>query len=68
MNSEKVFQTWTPLIQTNGSLQDVIGRALEMIGAYNDLDNKQQVVALIDDVSGSVFKEHFPRKQEPALG
>ena len=29
----------------------MIGRSLDMIGAYNDLDNKQQVVALIDDVS-----------------
>ena len=32
-------------------LQDVIGRGIHMIGAYNDLDNAQQVVALIDDVS-----------------
>ena len=31
--------------------KDMIGRSLDMIGAYNDLDNKQQVVALIDDVS-----------------
>ena len=29
----------------------MIGLALPMIGAYNDLDNKQQVVALIDEVS-----------------
>jgi hypothetical protein len=28
----------------------MIGKALAMIGAYNDLDNKQQVVALIDEV------------------
>ncbi len=28
----------------------MIGRALPTIGAYNDLDNKQQVVALIDEV------------------
>jgi len=27
---------------------DVIGRALDSIGTYNDLDNKQHVVALID--------------------
>ena len=33
----------------NYCLQDVIGRALPMIGAYNDLDNTQQAVALIDE-------------------
>ena len=31
-------------------LQDVIGKALEMIGSYGDLNNKEQVVALIDEV------------------
>ncbi|XP_046578093.1 dihydropyrimidine dehydrogenase [NADP(+)]-like isoform X1 [Haliotis rubra] len=31
------------------SVKDMIGRALPMIGTYNDLDNKQQVVALIDE-------------------
>ncbi|KAK6179258.1 hypothetical protein SNE40_011661 [Patella caerulea] len=30
-------------------IQDLIGNALPMIGSYGDLDNKQQVVALIDD-------------------
>ncbi|ESO92596.1 hypothetical protein LOTGIDRAFT_233044 [Lottia gigantea] len=30
-------------------VQDVIGKALPMIGSYGDLDNKQQVVALVDD-------------------
>ncbi|XP_059095329.1 dihydropyrimidine dehydrogenase [NADP(+)]-like [Tigriopus californicus] len=30
------------------SVQEVIGRALDSIGTYNDLDNKQHVVALID--------------------
>ena len=30
--------------------QDVIGKALPMIGNYGDLDNTQQVVALIDEV------------------
>lgn len=33
------------------AVKDVIGRALPKIGAYKRLDNKQQVVALIDDVS-----------------
>lgn len=32
------------------TVQDMIGKALPLIGAYNDLDNKQQVVALIDEV------------------
>lgn len=31
------------------SVKDMIGRALERIGTYGDLDNKQQVVALIDE-------------------
>ena len=35
-------------------IQDVIGRALDSIGAYNDLDNKQQMVALIDEVGTSL--------------
>lgn len=30
-------------------LADVVGRALSHIGTYKDLDNKKQVVALIDD-------------------
>lgn len=39
---------------TNGvkvpKLKDVIGRALKHVGPYKALDNKKQVVALIDDV------------------
>ncbi|KAK3577518.1 hypothetical protein CHS0354_026474 [Potamilus streckersoni] len=31
------------------AVKAVIGRALSMIGAYGDLDNKQQAVALIDE-------------------
>ena len=30
-------------------LEDEIGKALPMIGAYNDLDNTQQVIAVIDE-------------------
>ncbi|XP_063218840.1 dihydropyrimidine dehydrogenase [NADP(+)] [Bacillus rossius redtenbacheri] len=30
-------------------VKDIIGRSLSMIGSYANLDNKQQVVALIDD-------------------
>ena len=32
-------------------LVDVVGDALSHIGPYKQLDNKRQVVALIDDVS-----------------
>ena len=31
------------------SVKDVIGRALSRIGTYADLNNKEQVVALIDE-------------------
>lgn len=31
-------------------IKDVIGHALDKIGAYNDLNNREQVVALIDEV------------------
>ena len=31
-------------------IKDVIGNALSHIGTYKELDNKKQVVALIDDV------------------
>uniref|UniRef100_A0A7M5XK40 Dihydropyrimidine dehydrogenase [NADP(+)] n=1 Tax=Clytia hemisphaerica TaxID=252671 RepID=A0A7M5XK40_9CNID len=31
------------------TIQDMIGRSLKHIGAYNDLTNKEQVVACIDD-------------------
>lgn len=31
--------------------QDVIGEALDRVGTYNNLDNTEQVVALIDEVS-----------------
>lgn len=44
------------MTQINGKkaavkVKDVIGSALPSIGAYKKLDNKKQVVALIDDVS-----------------
>lgn len=32
------------------TIKDVIGKALNYIGTYKDLNNKEQVVALIDDV------------------
>jgi len=37
-------------------IKDVIGAALDKIGSYNQLDNKQQKVALIDDVSWEIKK------------
>lgn len=37
-------------------IRDVIGKALPKIGAYNNLNNKEQVVALIDDVSTVFLK------------
>lgn len=32
------------------SINDIIGQSLKFVGAYKNLDNKKQVVALIDDV------------------
>lgn len=32
------------------SVQDIIGISLKHIGSYKQMDNKKQVVALIDDV------------------
>jgi len=32
------------------TVKDMIGKALPHIGSYKELDNKKQVVALIDDV------------------
>jgi len=35
--------------RTTPTVQDMIGKALPMIGSYNSLDNTKQVVALIDE-------------------
>jgi len=40
-------------------LQDVIGQALSMIGSYGDLNNKEQVVALIDEVLIILFSVYI---------
>ena len=40
--------------------QDVIGVALPMIGSYGDLDNTQQVVALIDEVGCPHWRSRLP--------
>lgn len=37
------------------SIKDVIGKALNYIGTYKDLNNKEQVIALIDDVRFNQF-------------
>lgn len=37
-------------VQPIPTINDVIGKALPHIGNYTQLDNKKQVVALIDDV------------------
>lgn len=39
-------------------INEIVGKALEKIGAYNSLDNKKQVVALIDDVSPILFYKY----------
>ena len=39
--------------------QDLIGGALSRIGAYNDLDNKQQKIALIDEVNHLELSEMY---------
>lgn len=39
------------------SIKDVIGRSLGNIGSYSELDNKQQVIAVINDVR---FSPIFP--------
>lgn len=43
------------------TLRDVIGNSLKYVGPYKKLDNKKQVVALIDDVISFIT---FHRKQK----
>lgn len=40
------------------TVKDVIGKALIHIGNYRDLDNKKQVIALIDDVREMINYNH----------
>lgn len=40
-------------------IKDIIGLALPHIGSYKSLDNKKQVVALIDDVSVDSFSRYI---------
>ncbi len=37
------------------TISNMIGKALPRIGTYGDLNNKQQVVAVIDDVCTLIF-------------
>ena len=39
-------------------ISSIIGKALDRIGTYNQLNNKEQVVALIDEVGSSNFKSN----------
>lgn len=41
------------------ALKDVIGASLKYVGTYKKLDNKKQVVALIDDVIIDIFFNHL---------
>ena len=45
------IETNTNGIKPAPKVKDVIGNSLSRIGPYKKLDNKKQVVALIDDVS-----------------
>uniref|UniRef100_A0A1I8BYP7 dihydropyrimidine dehydrogenase (NADP(+)) n=1 Tax=Meloidogyne hapla TaxID=6305 RepID=A0A1I8BYP7_MELHA len=51
VENNEVFFTKRPDNQPKKvpKIKDMIGTALDKVGAYNDLDNSQQVVALIDD-------------------
>lgn len=40
------------IVNSAPKLKDIIGSSLKYVGTYKNLDNKKQVVALIDDVSG----------------
>ncbi|CAD1479183.1 unnamed protein product, partial [Heterotrigona itama] len=51
------------------TVKDVIGKALDHIGTYKDLNNKEQVVALIDDVSIKFDPEtHIPLVTDDCTG
>jgi hypothetical protein len=52
--------------KTGLKIQDVIGASVSKIGAYKKLDNKKQVVALIDDVSGLFFLK-FKRNLQKSI-
>lgn len=41
------------------TVNEIIGRSLSKIGPYKQLDNKRQVVALIDDVSSPYENQFF---------
>lgn len=55
---DKTVDITRPTLKSIGpvpTIKDVIGKALDHIGTYKDLNNKEQVVALIDDVCFSCF-------------
>lgn len=47
---ESTLKNGTVLSVPAPSVQDIIGISLKHIGSYKQMDNKKQVVALIDDV------------------
>lgn len=52
LSSNSTTVTSNGVVKLAPAISDIIGNALPHIGTYKSLDNKQQVVALIDDVSG----------------
>lgn len=48
--------TTNDIINPVPKLNDVIGSSLTYVGTFKNLDNKKQVVALIDDVSVNLLK------------
>lgn len=59
----------TPIVKPAPKMNDVIGASLRYIGTYKNLDNKKQVVALIDDViiSDSLFQVFYINSTVPNM-
>jgi len=51
LESERLFFASRPTDEPThvSTVRDVVGQALDKVGAYGELDNREQVVALIDD-------------------
>ena len=52
ISEEEIIKRVVNLAETSKipRIKDIIGVALDKIGTYNDMNNKEQVVALIDEV------------------
>lgn len=59
VNSTNGGQSANNGINPAPKLKDVIGASLKYVGTYKNLDNKKQVVALIDDVSIYFIYKYF---------